>query len=474
VTHPLDYNPEAIRAGHVSVRSRLEAYLKQIEQHKSLNAFIHVFAGSALKQADTLDDKIRQGTQTGKLAGMVIAVKDNIAVKDATLTCGSKMLENYISPYAATVIERLLAEDAIIIGKTNLDEFAMGSSNENSYFGAVKNPHDTGRVPGGSSGGSAVAVAAGMCDAALGSDTGGSIRQPASFTGTIGLKPGYGRVSRYGLVAFASSLDQIGVFSRTPSVAAQTLAVIAGADKRDSTCADEDVPDYHARLNPSMKDITLGIPEEYFQDGLDGDIRNGVRSLIDKMREAGARVREIALPMTEYAIAIYYIIATAEASSNLARFDGVRYGFRAEDPGDLNEMYARTRAVGFGEEVRRRIMLGTYVLSAGYYDAYYRKALQVRRKLKEDFDNAFEHCDLIVSPTTPTPAFALGEKADDPLAMYLQDIYTVSANLAGIPAISVPAGTSNGLPYGMQLQAAPFNEQKLLNAAQFIHSLNLT
>ncbi len=467
------YNSVDIKTGTTRIRDRVQWYLDNIRRQKDLNAFISVFEKKALAAADSLDKKISAGETVGKLAGLVVAVKDNISVKDERLTCGSKMLENYTAPYSATVVERLLAEDAIIIGKTNLDEFAMGSSNENSFFGAVKNPHDPARVPGGSSGGSAVAAAAEMCDVALGSDTGGSIRQPASFTGTIGLKPGYGRVSRYGLVAFASSLDQIGVFSRQPVLAAQVLETIAGNDARDSTCADVDVPAFAKRINASMDNMVIGVPGEYFSEGLDPDIERNVRRVINHMRDTGAVIKEISLPMTEYAIAVYYIIATAEASSNLARFDGVRYGYRAENPSDLNDMYAHTREEGFGDEVKRRIMLGTYVLSAGYYDAYYHKALQVRRKLRDDFNRAFETCDMIVSPTTPTTAFKLGENADDPLAMYLQDIYTVSANLAGISAISVPAGRIGGLPFGIQLQAPPFEEQKLLNAAQFIHSLKL-
>ncbi len=460
--------------GRVSAEARVKAYLEKCRDHEELNAFITLFADKALEQARNIDQRQRDGQKTGRLAGLVIAVKDNIVIKGAPTTCGSKILGAFDSPYNATVIDRLLAEDAVILGKTNMDEFAMGSSNENSAFGVVKNPHDPARVPGGSSGGSAVAVAAGLVDAALGSDTGGSIRQPASFTGTYGIKPGYGRVSRYGLVAFGSSLDQIGVFANDPGVAALVLEVIAGYDDKDSTSAPRPVPAFSAEMAGEVEGLTIGVPAEYFQEGLEPVIEKSVRGVIDEMARAGAKIVDISLPMTEYAVSIYYIIATAEASSNLSRFDGVRYGRRAEDPADLADMYARTRDEGFGEEVKRRIMLGTYVLSAGYYDAYYNKAMQVRRLLSENFDRAFKKCDMILSPTTPSTAFRFGEKINDPLAMYLQDIYTVSANLAGISAISIPAGKdTNGLPFGIQAQAPAFREELLFTCARFIHNLNL-
>ncbi len=459
-----------VAEGRLSVEKRVRAFLQKCRDNKELNAFITLFEERALEQARAIDRKRQAGKQTGRLAGMVVAVKDNIVIKGAPTTCASKILGRYDSPYNATVVERLLAEDAVILGKTNMDEFAMGSSNENSAFGVVKNPHDPERVPGGSSGGSAVAVAAGLVDAALGSDTGGSIRQPASFTGTYGIKPGYGRVSRYGLVAFGSSLDQIGVFANDPAVSALVLEVISGHDNKDSTSAA--VPSFSAKSNGDVSGLKIGVPAEYFQEGLDPVIEKGVRALIDDMAGAGAEIVDISLPMTDYAVSIYYIIATAEASSNLSRFDGVRYGRRAEEPADLTDMYARTRNEGFGDEVKRRIMLGTYVLSAGYYDAYYNKAMRVRRLLKENFDEAFKKCDVILSPTTPSTAFRFGEKIDDPLSMYLQDIYTVSANLAGISAISIPAGKdADGLPFGIQAQAPPFNEHVLFNCAQFIHNL---
>ncbi len=403
---------------------------------------------------------------------MVIAIKDNINIKDEITTCGSKILGEFKSPYNATVVTKLKTEDALIIGKTNLDEFAMGSSNENSAFGPVKNPHNPEMVPGGSSGGSAVAVATGCADIALGSDTGGSVRQPASFTGTVGLKPSYGRLSRYGLVAFASSLDQIGIFGNFTQDTAFVLNAIAGHDVLDSTSADITVPDYINQKNSSVTGLKIGLPKQYFADGLDPEIKSRIVQITDRLKEKGAELVEIDLATAEYAIAIYYIIATAEASSNLSRFDGVHYGMRIDEGTGLTDMYEKTRSEGFGEEVQRRILLGTYVLSAGYYDAYYKKAQQVRRLLKNDFDTAFKKCDVILSPTTPTTAFKIGEKSDDPLSMYLQDIYTVSANLAGICGISIPAGMhSNRMPFGLQLQARAFNEQALFDLGTFIEKL---
>jgi aspartyl-tRNA(Asn)/glutamyl-tRNA(Gln) amidotransferase subunit A len=424
----------------------------------TLNAFLEIDRG-AVGRAEVENSG-------GALAGVPVAVKDNICVRGMQTSCGSRILGDYHPPYNATVIERLLDAGAVIIGKTNCDEFAMGSSNENSAFGAVKNPWDTTRVPGGSSGGSAAAVAAGIVPVALGSDTGGSVRQPASLCGVLGLKPTYGRNSRYGLVAFASSLDQVGVFAREVRDVARVLGVIAGRDKHDSTSADVPVPDYAASLGGDLHGARIGFPRALFGNGLDDEVGAAVKSVVDVYRELGAEIVDVELPNAGYAIAVYYIIATAEASSNLARFDGVRYGFRAEDAPELRQMYRKTREEGFGAEVKRRIMLGTYVLSAGYYDAYYRKAQQVRTLIKNDFLNAFKNCDAIITPTAPTPAFALGEKVDDPLAMYLNDIYTVTANLAGIPGLSVPCAlSSTRLPIGFQLLGPYWSEPTLLKLA---------
>lgn len=426
----------------------------------SLNAFLEIDREGALGRAAEAE---KSG---GVLAGVPIAVKDNICVRGMQTSCGSRILGDYHPPYNATVIERLLNAGAVIIGKTNCDEFAMGSSNENSAFGPVKNPWDTTRVPGGSSGGSAAAVAAGIVPVALGSDTGGSVRQPASLCGVLGLKPTYGRNSRYGLVAFASSLDQVGIFAREVSDVARVLGVIAGRDRHDSTTADVPVPDYVAALDGDggdLKGARIGFPRALFGKGLDEEVGTAVKNVVDVYRELGAEIVDVELPNAGYAIAVYYIIATAEASSNLARFDGVRYGFRAEDAPELRQMYRKTREEGFGAEVKRRIMLGTYVLSAGYYDAYYRKAQQVRTLIKNDFLKAFKNCDAIITPTAPTPAFAIGEKVDDPLAMYLNDIYTVTANLAGIPGLSVPCGLSSArLPIGFQLLGPYWSEPTLL------------
>jgi aspartyl-tRNA(Asn)/glutamyl-tRNA(Gln) amidotransferase subunit A len=432
-----------------------------------LNAFLTIDRPGALQRAEEIDSAAEE-TQLG---GLPIAVKDNICVRGMQSSCGSKILGDYHPPYDATVIERLLKAGAIVIGKTNCDEFAMGSSNENSAFGPVRNPWDTSRVPGGSSGGSAAAVAAGIVPVALGSDTGGSVRQPASLCGVFGLKPTYGRNSRYGLVAFASSLDQVGIFGRNATDVARILSVIAGRDEHDATTADVPVPKYAELLNADLKGARLGFPTALFGAGLDDEVATKVKEAVNVYRDLGAEVVEIELPYAKYAIAVYYIIATAEASSNLARFDGVRYGFRAEETPELRQMYRKTREEGFGAEVKRRIMLGTYVLSAGYYDAYYRKAQQVRTLIKQDFLNAFEKCEAVITPTSPTPAFPLGQKVDDPLAMYLNDVYTVTANLAGVPGISVPCGlSSNGLPIGFQLLGAYWSEQTLFN---FAHAYEL-
>lgn len=444
-------------------RQTVEFSIRAAERlNETLNAFLQIDGEGALRRAEVIE----KSGSAGPLAGIPIAVKDNICVKGLQASCGSKILGDYHPPYNATVIERLTNSGAIMIGKTNCDEFAMGSSNENSAFGPVRNPWDTTRVSGGSSGGSAAAVAAGIVPVALGSDTGGSVRQPASLCGVIGMKPTYGRNSRYGLVAFASSLDQVGVFAREVEDAARVLGVIAGRDPHDATTADVPVPDYVASLTGDLEGARIGFPRALFGKGLDDEVKNSVENVVDVYRDLGAEIVDVELPNAGYAIAVYYIIATAEASSNLARFDGVRYGFRAEDAPELRQMYRKTRAEGFGPEVKRRIMLGTYVLSAGYYDAYYRKAQQVRTLIKNDFLKAFASCDAIITPTSPTPAFAIGEKTDDPLAMYLNDIYTVTANLAGVPGISVPCGlSSERLPIGFQLLGPYWSEDRILNMA---------
>jgi aspartyl-tRNA(Asn)/glutamyl-tRNA(Gln) amidotransferase subunit A len=443
------------------IRSRIEKVLENADRlNKTLNAFLTIDKEYALRRAQELENSLVQG----KLYGLPIAVKDNICTNWTQTSCASRILANYRPQYNATVIEKLLAEGAIIIGKTNMDEFAMGSSNENSAFGIVRNPWDLERVPGGSSGGSAAAVAAGIVDVALGSDTGGSIRQPASFCGVFGIKPTYGRVSRYGLVAFGSSLDQIGVFGRTTRNVAEVLEVISGRDERDATSANVPVPEYAKHLDDDIKGVRIGFPRSLFGDGLDIEVKSLVEQAIENFASIGAEIVEIDLPLLKYGIAVYYIIATAEASSNLARYDGVRYGFRAEDAHELHQMYYRTREEGFGAEVKRRIMLGTYVLSSGYYDAHYAKAQKVRTLLKNDFQSAFRKCDVIVMPTSPTVAFRIGEKTDDPLAMYLSDVYTVTANLTSIPGISVPCGLSKeGLPVGMQILGNYWSESLLLN-----------
>ncbi|MBX3243969.1 MAG: Asp-tRNA(Asn)/Glu-tRNA(Gln) amidotransferase subunit GatA [Acidobacteria bacterium] len=434
----------------------------------TLNSFLSVEREHAAGRLDVLSKTPGQLP----LHGYPIAVKDNICTKGMRTSCASRILENYRAQYDATAIERLNAAGAVVIGKTNMDEFAMGSSNENSAFGTVKNPWDIERVPGGSSGGSAVAVASGVVRAALGSETGGSVRQPASLCGIVGLKPTYGRISRYGLVAFASSLDNIGIFGQTSEDAAKVLSVVAGRDEHDATSADVPVPDYEAALNNDIKGKTLGVPRSLFADGLDDDVRHAVEGTIDRLKELGAEIVDVELPNARYGIAVYYIIATAEASSNLARYDGVRYGFRAEEAEGLRQMYFKTREEGFGAEVKRRIMLGTYVLSSGYYDAYYSKAQKVRSLVKQDYQKALATCDAIVTPTSPTTAFRIGERSDDPLAMYLSDIYTVSANLAGVPAISVPCGlSSDRLPIGLQFIGDFWSEGTLLNLADTVEKV---
>ncbi|MBI3578122.1 MAG: Asp-tRNA(Asn)/Glu-tRNA(Gln) amidotransferase subunit GatA [Ignavibacteriales bacterium] len=459
-----------IDSGKSSCEKITQDYLSAIERGKRINAFLTVFTERSLEQARTIDKKLSAGT-AGALAGMVVAIKDVLCMKDERLTCGSKMLENFISLYDATVVSRLKQADTIIIGKTNMDEFAMGSSTENSAFGRVKLPQDESRVPGGSSGGSSVAVQAGMSTTALGTDTGGSIRQPASFTGVVGVKPTYGRVSRYGLVAFASSFDSIGPFALSTKDAARVLGVIAGYDAHDSTSADMPVPNYLAALTKDVKGLRVGVPKEYFGSGLEVEVRNKVEQKIDILRKHGAIIQEVSLPHSEYTIATYYILATAEASSNLARYDGARYGYRATGAKDLMEMYVKSRSQGFGAEVKRRIMLGTYVLSAGYYDAYYRKGQKVRRLIQDDFINAFKNVDCLITPTSPSTSFKAGDKVDDPLQMYLSDIFTTSANLAGIPGISIPCGNDHqGLPVGLQILAKHFDEATMFRVADFLET----
>jgi aspartyl-tRNA(Asn)/glutamyl-tRNA(Gln) amidotransferase subunit A len=455
-----------LAGGELDARAVVERALGAAEElNETLGAFLQIDRTGALARADELKTT-RDESPAGALGSVPVAVKDNICVRGLQASCGSAILGGYHPPYNATAVERLNAAGAVIVGKTNCDEFAMGSSNENSAYGVVRNPWDTQRVPGGSSGGSAAAVAARIVPVALGSDTGGSVRQPASFCGIVGVKPTYGRVSRYGLVAFGSSLDQIGIFATGIHDAALTLSVIAGRDPRDATTADVAVPDYVSELTGEMRGARIGVPRELFGEGLAADVRASVEAAIETYRALGAEVVEVELPHAKYAIAVYYIIATAEASSNLARYDGVRYGVRAEESRTLREMYRRTREEGFGTEVKRRIMLGTYVLSSGYYDAYYLKAQKVRALLKQDFARAFERCDAIITPTSPTTAFLLGEKTDDPLAMYLNDIYTVTANLAGIPGLSVPCGLSKtNLPIGMQLLGPHWSESTLLRFA---------
>lgn len=457
---------ESIKKGELSCRELAVRALDSVEKGDSdLHSFVNVQKEAAISAAEELDSLSDDQKKEKPLLGIPLGIKDNICTKGIATTCASHMLENFVPPYDASVVESLIKAGAVIIGKTNLDEFAMGSSTENSFFGPTLNPHDHKRIPGGSSGGSAAAVGAGLVPATLGSDTGGSIRQPSSHCGVVGLKPTYGRVSRYGLVAFASSLDQIGPVASDVRDIGLLLSVISEADKRDSTCAGRPFVNSPGLYSGNVKGLRIGVPEEYFGEGLSPDVRARVESVIKNLELEGAQIVNISLPNLQYAIATYYIICTAEASSNLARFDGVKYGFRAPDPKSLSDMYMETREQGFGSEVKRRIMLGTYVLSSGYYDAYYLKAAKVRTLISQDFKNAFNVCDLIISPVAPAPAFRIGEKSDDPLQMYLTDIYTVSANLAGIPGISVPCGTVESLPVGVQFMAPEWKEDILLKAA---------
>jgi aspartyl-tRNA(Asn)/glutamyl-tRNA(Gln) amidotransferase subunit A len=441
------------------------AFLARIRQHNPrLNCFITVTEEQALEQARAADAAIAQGS-AGALTGVPIAQKDIFCTKGVKTSCGSKMLDNFIAPYDATVVERFNQAGTVMLGKLNMDEFAMGSSNETSYFGPVKNPWDTDTVPGGSSGGSAASVAARLVPGATGTDTGGSIRQPASFCGITGLKPTYGLVSRWGMIAFASSLDQGGPMARTAEDCALMLQVMAGFDDKDSTSVDRPVPDYSASLDDGLEGLRIGLPKEFFDEGLDSDIARLIDDAMAEYRRLGASVKEISLPNMKLSVPAYYVVAPAECSSNLARYDGVRFGYRCKEPKDLHDLYMRSRGEGFGAEVKRRILIGTYALSAGYYDAYYLKAQKVRRLISEDFKRAFDEVDVIMGPTSPTVAFRFGEKTADPIAMYLSDIYTIAVNLAGLPGMSIPVGFSKNLPVGMQIIGNYFSEARLLNVA---------
>ena len=455
----------ALRRGDYSATELTAAYLTRIGARNGvLNAFLTVTAEAAGQAAAAADAALASGS-AGPLAGIPIAHKDIFCTDGVRTSCASRMLDNFIAPYDATVVQRLAAAGAVMLGKTNMDEFAMGSSNETSFYGPVRNPWDLDRVPGGSSGGSAAAVAAGLCSAATGTDTGGSIRQPAALTGICGLKPTYGRVSRYGMIAFASSLDQAGPMARSAADMALLLQAMAGFDPRDSTSIDRPVPDYSAALEQPLAGLRVGLPAEYFGAGLDAAMGDTAHAALAELQRLGAQLVQITLPHTALSVPAYYVVAPAEASSNLARYDGVRYGYRAQNPVDLTDLYKRSRSEGFGAEVKRRILIGTYVLSAGYYDAYYLKAQRVRRLIREDFLTAFGQVDVIAVPTTPQPAFRLGEKQNDPVAMYLSDIYTIAANLAGLPALSIPCGLVQGLPVGLQLIGRDFDEARLLNVA---------
>ncbi|MFL0166842.1 Asp-tRNA(Asn)/Glu-tRNA(Gln) amidotransferase subunit GatA [Candidatus Clostridium helianthi] len=459
---------EKIKSGELTSEALVQSYIEEITKNEgTINAFLTLTCDEALAKAKEIDVKIKAGESLGRLAGIPIAIKDNICTEGVNTTCASKMLEDFIPPYDATVIKKLLAEDAIIIGKTNMDEFAMGSSNENSAFKKTLNPRDITRVPGGSSGGSAAAVAAKFAPVSLGSDTGGSIRQPAAFCGVVGLKPTYGLVSRFGLIAFGSSLDQIGPFSNSVEDSAYILNIISGTDEYDSTSIrDLKEIDYTAGLQDGIKGMKIGVPEEFFGEGLDEEIKESVKNSLDKLKELGAEVETFSLPIIKEGLAAYYIMSSAEASTNLDRYDGIRYGYKTPNYTNLDELVENSRTEGFGAEVKRRIMLGTYALASGYYDAYYKKADAFRRKLRYDLKKTFEKYDLIVGPVSPVLPFKIGEKKADPLAMYLADIYTINVNLAGNPAISIPAGKSKeGLPIGIQLMGDMLCEEKIFKAA---------
>jgi len=457
---------EMIKGGEISSVDIVKSVFRRIDAVENrVHSYITLLRGSALEEAEKADQEIKRGNIKA-LTGIPVALKDLICTRGVRTTCGSRILGNYVPPYDSTVVKKLREAGAVFVGKTNMDEFAMGSSTETSSFNITRNPWDLERIPGGSSGGSAAAVAADECIASLGSDTGGSIRQPAAMCGVVGLKPTYGRVSRFGLVAFASSLDQIGPFSKDVEDCAILMNVIAGHDPMDSTSVPVEAPDYRKYLSGDLNGRRIGIPKEYFIEGIDPEVSDTIEKAIKTLEGLGAKCKEVSLPYTNYCVAVYYIIAPAEAGSNLARYDGVRYGLRSTNGDDLLEMYKHSRSEGFGAEVKRRIMIGTYALSSGYYDAYYKKASQVRTLIKEDFEDAFKKCDVILTPTSPTPAFKIGEKMDDPLQMYLSDIFTLSANLAGIPGMSVPCGyTKGGLPIGLQLLAGHFEEGKLIQTA---------
>lgn len=463
--HTLAEISAALQSKKISSVELTQCFLDRIEQfNPTLNCFITVSKEQALKDARTADQQRANG-QSGPLTGVPIAHKDIFCTLDLKTSCGSKILDNFIAPYDATVVSRFKQAGTVLLGKTNMDEFAMGSSNENSYYGPVLNPWDTSTVPGGSSGGSAAAVAARLTPAATGTDTGGSIRQPAALCNLTGLKPTYGRVSRYGMIAFASSLDQGGTLTQSAEDAAIMLNVMAGFDDKDSTSLDRPVPDYTANLNNSLDGLRIGLPKEYFSEGLDPKVAAVVEKAIQEYEKLGAKIKNISLPNCNLSVPVYYVVAPAECSSNLARFDGVRYGYRCTDPKDLEDLYKRSRGEGFGAEVKRRIMIGTYVLSAGYYDAYYLKAQKIRHLISDDFRKAFTEVDVLMGPTSPTPAFKLGSKMDDPVSMYLSDIYTIATNLAGLPGLSIPAGFVDHLPIGLQLIGNYFEEVRLLNIA---------
>ncbi|MCK5477508.1 MAG: Asp-tRNA(Asn)/Glu-tRNA(Gln) amidotransferase subunit GatA [Methylococcales bacterium] len=453
-----------LRTGKYSSVELTQAYLKRIKKHKALNCFITVTEEQALEAAQTADTLLSTGNTT-PLTGIPIAQKDIFCTQGIKTTCGSKMLDNFTSPYNATVVEHFNNAGAVMLGKLNMDEFAMGSSNETSFYGAVQNPWDTNTVPGGSSGGSAAAVAAHLAPAATGTDTGGSIRQPASLCGITGLKPTYGRVSRYGMIAFASSLDQAGPMARSAEDAAILLQTMAGFDSKDSTSVDQPVPDFSARLNNNLEGLKIGLPKEFFSEGLNNEVAQTIETAINEYQKLGAEIKEVSLPNMNLSIPVYYIIAPAECSANLSRFDGVRFGYRCENPVDLNDLYIRSRGEAFGDEVKRRILMGTYALSAGYYDAYYIKAQKVRRLISEDFNKALSEVDVLMGPVSPSTAFGQGEKTGDPIEMYLADIYTIAVNLAGLPAMSIPAGFVDDKPVGLQIIGNYFTEDRLLNIA---------
>lgn len=467
----IEMNIQELRGGFLSGKLSYEEivreYLKYITKtDDKIAAYLYVNSKKAIEQAKLIDERFKKGEQVGRLAGIPIAIKDNIVTKDMPTTCGSKMLENYYSPFDATIVEKITADDGIILGKLNLDEFAMGSTTENSYYQVTKNPHNLNRVPGGSSGGSAAAVASKQALITLGSDTGGSIRQPASFCGIVGLKPTYGRISRSGLIAFASSLDQIGPMTRNVEDLAYVMNVLFGYDKKDSTSADVEVEDFTKSLNKDIKGLKIALPTNYLKEGISKDVKETVLKAANTFRRLGAIVEDVEISIVKHALPAYYIISSAEASSNLARFDGIQYGFRPKGDFSLDELYKEARSQGFGKEVKRRILLGTYALSSGYYDAYYKKAQQVRSMIKSDFDTLFEKYDIVLSPTAPTTAYQMGMTSEDPIEMYMGDIYTVPVNIAGLPAVSINGGyDSDGMPIGIQLIAKAFDEKTLIKAA---------